>query len=117
MASNSSLNLAGDQIFGNLAGSGTVALDTFTLRTGQAGNSSFAGNISGTGGLVKQGPSNFTLTGNLGYTGGTDVDAGTLVSEEYLMALERKHFSSLLAHPKSQERMMGLLQSGKPLRN
>jgi 3-hydroxyacyl-CoA dehydrogenase len=49
-------------------------------------------------------------------TGG-DVDAGTLVSEEYLMALERKHFSSLLSHPKSQERMMGLLQTGKPLRN
>jgi 3-hydroxyacyl-CoA dehydrogenase len=49
-------------------------------------------------------------------TGG-DVDAGTLVSEEYLMALERKHFTSLLAHPKSQERMMGLLQTGKPVRN
>ncbi len=49
-------------------------------------------------------------------TGG-DVDAGTLVSEEYLMALERKHFASLLAHPKSQERMMGLLQTGKPVRN
>ncbi len=49
-------------------------------------------------------------------TGG-DVDAGTLVSEEYLMALERKHFCSLLENPKTQERIMGLLQTGKPVRN
>ena len=48
---------------------------------------------------------------------GGDVDAGSLVSEEYLMALERKHFCSLLEHPKSQERIMGLLQTGKPVRN
>ncbi len=48
---------------------------------------------------------------------GGDVEAGTLVSEEYLMALERKHFAALLQHPKSQERMMGLLQTGKPVRN
>ena len=49
-------------------------------------------------------------------TGG-DVDAGSLVNEEYLMALERKHFCSLLAHPKTQERIMGMLQTGKPVRN
>ncbi|MBP6898473.1 MAG: enoyl-CoA hydratase/isomerase family protein [Burkholderiaceae bacterium] len=49
-------------------------------------------------------------------TGG-DVDAGTLVNEEYLMALERKHFCSLLENPKTQERIMGLLQTGKPVRN
>jgi 3-hydroxyacyl-CoA dehydrogenase len=48
---------------------------------------------------------------------GGEVEAGSLVSEEYLMALERKHFCSLLEHPKSQERIMGLLQTGKPVRN
>jgi 3-hydroxyacyl-CoA dehydrogenase len=48
---------------------------------------------------------------------GGEVDAGSLVSEEYLMALERKHFCSLLEHPKSQERIMGMLQTGKPVRN
>ena len=48
---------------------------------------------------------------------GGAVEAGSLVSEEYLMALERKHFCSLLEHPKSQERIMGLLQTGKPVRN
>ncbi|MBQ0931866.1 3-hydroxyacyl-CoA dehydrogenase/enoyl-CoA hydratase family protein [Ideonella alba] len=48
---------------------------------------------------------------------GGDVDAGTLVSEEYLMTLERQRFCSLLEHPKTQERVMGLLQTGKPVRN
>jgi 3-hydroxyacyl-CoA dehydrogenase len=48
---------------------------------------------------------------------GGDVDAGSLVSEEYLMSLERKHFCALLDHPKSQERIMGMLQTGKPVRN
>lgn len=48
---------------------------------------------------------------------GGEVEAGTLVTEEYLMALERKHFCSLLDHPKTQERIMGMLQTGKPVRN
>jgi 3-hydroxyacyl-CoA dehydrogenase len=33
------------------------------------------------------------------------------------MALERQAFTALLAHPKTQERIMGLLQTGKPVRN
>ncbi len=48
---------------------------------------------------------------------GGDVDAGSLVTEEYLMTLERKHFCGLLDNPKSQERIMGMLQTGKPVRN
>lgn len=48
---------------------------------------------------------------------GGDVDAGSLVNEEYLMTLERKHFCTLLEHPKSQERAMGMLSTGKPVRN
>jgi 3-hydroxyacyl-CoA dehydrogenase len=49
-------------------------------------------------------------------TGG-DVEAGTLVTEEYLMTLERRAFCSLLEHPKTQERIMGMLSTGKPVRN
>ena len=52
-----------------------------------------------------------------GVVTGGDVDAGTLVSEEYLMALERKAFCSLLTHPKTQERIMGMMSTGKPVRN
>ena len=48
---------------------------------------------------------------------GGQVDAGTLVNEEYLMAMERKAFGSLLTHPKTQERIMGMMSTGKPVRN
>jgi 3-hydroxyacyl-CoA dehydrogenase len=48
---------------------------------------------------------------------GGEVEAGSMVSEEYLMALERKHFCALLDNPKTQERIMGMLQTGKPVRN
>ena len=48
---------------------------------------------------------------------GGDVDNGTLVTEEYVMTLERKAFCSLLEHPKTQERIMGMMSTGKPVRN
>ncbi len=48
---------------------------------------------------------------------GGDVDAGSLVTEEYLMTLERKAFCALLEHPKTQERIMGMMSTGKPVRN
>jgi 3-hydroxyacyl-CoA dehydrogenase len=48
---------------------------------------------------------------------GGDVDAGSLVDEEYLMTLERKAFGELLGNPKTQERIMGMMQNGKPVRN
>ena len=43
--------------------------------------------------------------------------AGTPVTEEYLMAMERKAFCGLLTHPKTQERIMGMMSTGKPVRN
>jgi 3-hydroxyacyl-CoA dehydrogenase len=49
-------------------------------------------------------------------TGG-DVDPGTLVSEEYLMTLERRAFGQLLSNTKTHERIMGMLATGKPVRN
>ncbi|TFY99697.1 3-hydroxyacyl-CoA dehydrogenase/enoyl-CoA hydratase family protein [Ramlibacter rhizophilus] len=49
-------------------------------------------------------------------TGG-DVDAGTLVTEDYLMKLEREAFCALVQHPKTQDRILGMLSTGKPLRN
>ena len=48
---------------------------------------------------------------------GGDVDAGSMVTEEYLMTMERDRFCGLLDHPKTQERIMGMLQTGKPVRN
>jgi 3-hydroxyacyl-CoA dehydrogenase len=48
---------------------------------------------------------------------GGDVDAGSLVDEEYLMTLERQAFGTLLGNPKTQERIMGMMSTGKPVRN
>jgi len=48
---------------------------------------------------------------------GGDVEAGALADEQWLLDLERKFFMTLVAHPKSQERMMGMMQTGKPVRN
>ncbi|MFT3813554.1 MAG: 3-hydroxyacyl-CoA dehydrogenase/enoyl-CoA hydratase family protein [Acidovorax sp.] len=48
---------------------------------------------------------------------GGDVDAGTLVSEEYLHTLERKAFCHLIGQPKTHERILGMLSTGKPVRN
>ena len=69
----------GDQTLGSLAGSGSVALGAQTLATGGGGSSVFAGVIGGSGGLVKQGSSSFTLAGSQTYTGSTRVSGGTLV--------------------------------------
>jgi len=49
-------------------------------------------------------------------TGG-NIEAGTLVTEDWLLKLERQAFVELIGHPKTMERIMGLLQNGKPVRN
>jgi 3-hydroxyacyl-CoA dehydrogenase len=48
---------------------------------------------------------------------GGDIEPGSRVSEQWLLDRERAAFISLLAHPKTQERIMGMLQTGKPVRN
>jgi len=49
-------------------------------------------------------------------TGG-DVPAGTLISEEYLLQLEREAFVRLCGQKKTVERIQHMLKKGKPLRN
>lgn len=48
---------------------------------------------------------------------GGDVDPNTEVTEDWLLRLEREAFVELAGNPKSQERAMHMLQTGKPLRN
>jgi 3-hydroxyacyl-CoA dehydrogenase len=48
---------------------------------------------------------------------GGEVDAGTVVDEEYLLGLERRAFLELCGCPKTLERMLHTLKTGKPLRN
>jgi 3-hydroxyacyl-CoA dehydrogenase len=54
----------------------------------------------------------------LGYviTGG-DLTRKSLVSEQYLLDLEREAFVSLCGERKTQERIQHMLKTGKPLRN
>jgi 3-hydroxyacyl-CoA dehydrogenase len=48
---------------------------------------------------------------------GGRVPYGTEVDEQYLLDLEREAFLSLIAEPKTQQRMQHMLVKGKPLRN
>lgn len=48
---------------------------------------------------------------------GGDVPAGTLVSERYMLDLEREAFLSLCGEVKTRQRMKHMLMTGKPLRN
>ncbi|QLG89844.1 3-hydroxyacyl-CoA dehydrogenase/enoyl-CoA hydratase family protein [Chitinibacter bivalviorum] len=49
-------------------------------------------------------------------TGG-DVEAGTLVNEDWILKLERERFMGLLKKGKTQERIMHMIEFNKPLRN
>ena len=48
---------------------------------------------------------------------GGEVNEGSVVNEQWLLDLERKAFVELLNNPKTQERIMGMMQTGKPVRN
>ncbi len=48
---------------------------------------------------------------------GGDVNGGTLISEDYLLQLERETFLKLCGNKKTSERIQHMLKTGKPLRN
>lgn len=48
---------------------------------------------------------------------GGEIENGSLVDEQWLLDRERRAFMELLNHPKTQERIMGMMQTGKPVRN
>ena len=63
----------------SLSGSGAVELaDGITLTTGDSGNDTVSGIISGTGSLTKVGSGIFTFSANNTFTGDTTISAGTL---------------------------------------
>ena len=69
-----------DTTIGSLEGTGgsVALLSGSILTTGSAGDTDFAGQITGKGGLVKRGAGTFTLSGNSDYTQPTTISAGTL---------------------------------------
>ncbi len=48
---------------------------------------------------------------------GGDLDPGSLVDEAWMLKRERDAFLELLVQPKTQERIAGILETGKPVRN
>jgi autotransporter-associated beta strand protein len=67
------------QTVGDLFGAGLITLGSGTLTAGTANSTLFAGTITGTGGLVKQGSGALMLTGTSSYSGATAVNAGALI--------------------------------------
>ena len=58
------------------------------------------------------------ISEKLGYVMcGGDLSGPTLVSEQYLLDLERQIFLSLCGEKKTLERIQAILTTGKPLRN
>ncbi|QQE12607.1 autotransporter-associated beta strand repeat-containing protein [Planctomycetota bacterium] len=77
------LQLNDDETIGALAGGGStggdVSMQDNTLTVGDENNTEFAGVISGTGDLIKQGIGTLTLDGDNTYTGDTTVNGGALI--------------------------------------
>ncbi|RZT36663.1 autotransporter outer membrane beta-barrel domain-containing protein [Cupriavidus agavae] len=68
-----------DQQVNQLTGAGTVALGGGTLTASHTVDGSYAGVITGSGGLAKTGPAILTLTADSPYTGPTSVATGALL--------------------------------------
>lgn len=79
---NSTLDISttsGGERFSRLLGGGHILLGNRDLRVmNGALASTFAGDIAGTGGLIKEGNARLRLTGTNTYTGPTDINAGSL---------------------------------------
>ncbi|GKX54235.1 autotransporter [Leminorella grimontii] len=79
--SGATLNLNGTaQQANNLSGAGGVSLGNGALTVNSVSDSTFSGQISGDGQLIKTGTGSLTLSGNNGYAGGTAINIGKLIA-------------------------------------
>lgn len=73
----------------NLPANRPIALNDSTLNLTQAADGTFGGVISGNGSVIKLGASTLTLSGANTYTGGTVVNAGTLVASTASLPVDK----------------------------
>ncbi|MCD1126290.1 autotransporter-associated beta strand repeat-containing protein [Jinshanibacter sp. LJY008] len=62
----------------NLSGTGHIILGTAALTANNSADTTFGGNIDGSGSLIKSGIGTFTLSGTNSYSNGTTISAGRL---------------------------------------
>ncbi len=80
VASSATLTLGGAETIGSLSGAASINLNSYTLTAGGDNtNTTYSGEMSGTGRLAKTGSGTLTLTANNTYSGGTEILDGTLV--------------------------------------
>jgi autotransporter-associated beta strand protein len=73
-----------DQRLQNIAGTGTIALGSGALTAENTADTTFAGAISNSGGLVKTGSATLTLSGGPLYDGNMTINDGALALDEVL---------------------------------
>ena len=79
VSNGATLNLAGNETFGSLAGAGSVSNSAGRITAGGNNSSTtFSGVLSGAGGLTKTGIGRLSLSGSSSYNGATAVSAGEL---------------------------------------
>ena len=79
VSNGATLNLAGNEIFGSLAGAGSVSNSAGRITAGGNNTSTtFSGVLSGAGELTKTGIGRLSLSGSSSYNGATTVSAGEL---------------------------------------
>ncbi|WP_425511859.1 autotransporter outer membrane beta-barrel domain-containing protein [Xanthomonas arboricola] len=73
--------ISAGSLIGNTTSLQGNIVDNATLVFDQAGDGTFAGNVTGSGTLIKNGAGALTLDGVNAYLGGTTINAGTLIGD------------------------------------
>jgi autotransporter-associated beta strand protein len=100
----------------NLPANQAVALNNSTLNFNQAADGTFGGVVSGNGAVVKIGSGALTVTGTNTYTGGTVVNAGTLVASVAALPVGRgvvlNNNSTLILNQPASATFTGIIAGG-----
>ncbi|MGN7614232.1 autotransporter-associated beta strand repeat-containing protein [Magnetococcales bacterium HHB-1] len=78
VAADATLQLNSDEAMGSISGRGTINIQDNDITIYQSTDTTFSGQINGSGQLLKQGDGDLILTGNNSFTGGTMLSSGTV---------------------------------------